>query len=56
MTTLCMLLTFCLKAKMMAVYAYIKEVNYSALDFSIHASVHKVMFKNSIYLEKKKKI
>lgn len=37
---------------MMEVYAYLKEVNCSALDFSVHASVHQVMFKNFIYLEK----
>lgn len=37
---------------MMEVYAYIKEVNCSGLDFSVHASVHKVVFKNFIYLEK----
>lgn len=37
---------------MIEVYAYIKEVNRSALDFSVHASVHKVVFKNVIYLEK----
>lgn len=36
----------------MEVYAYIKEVNCSGLDFSVHASVHKVVFKNFIYLEK----
>ena len=36
----------------MEVYAYIKEVNYSALHFSIHASVHKVVFKNFIYFGK----
>lgn len=36
---------------MVEVYAYIKEVNCSALDFSVHASVHKVVFKNFIYLE-----
>lgn len=46
--------SFCLKqkAKMMEVYAYIKKVNHSALDFSLHASVHKVVFKNFICLEK----
>ena len=36
----------------MEVYAYVKEVNYSAVDFSIRASVHKMVFKNFIYLEK----
>lgn len=50
---LCMLFSFCLKqGKMMEVYAYIKEVNYSALHLSIHASVHKVVFKIFIYFGK----
>lgn len=38
---------------MIEAFAYIQEVNRSALDFSVHASVHKVVFKNGIYLEKR---
>lgn len=34
-------------------FAYVKEVDCSAPDFPVHASVHKVVFNNFIYLEKK---
>lgn len=34
----------------MDIYTHIKEVNCLALDFYVHASVHKVVFKNFIYL------
>lgn len=36
---------------MIEAYAAIKEVHCSALDFSVHASVHKGVFKKVTYLE-----
>lgn len=33
-------------------FAYVKEVDCSAPDFPVHASVHKVVFNNFIYLGK----